>query len=53
MVVTFEPFLSTGANYVLEDVDGWTLKTPDGSLVAQHEHTLIVTRDQPIILTAL
>lgn len=53
MVITFEPFLSTGADYVLEDFDGWTLKTPDGSLVAQHEHTLIVTRHEPIILTSL
>lgn len=50
-VITIEPFLSTGAEYVVEHTDGWTLYTPDRSFVAQHEHTLIITRDQPIILT--
>lgn len=51
LVITIEPFLSLGAEYVLEDLDGWTLRTPDQSLVAQHEHTIVVTKDKPIILT--
>lgn len=50
-VITIEPFLSTGAEYVLEQPDGWTLSVPDQSFVAQHEHTIIITRDQPIIVT--
>lgn len=52
MVITIEPFLSTGAGYVVEQPDGWTLCTPDNSFVAQHEHTIIITKDQPIIVTA-
>lgn len=52
-VITIEPFLSNGAEIVLEDPDGWTLKTPDQSRVAQHEHTIVITKHQPIILTAL
>ena len=28
-----------------------TLKTPDGSLVAQYEHTVIITKGQPILVT--
>jgi methionyl aminopeptidase len=51
LVITIEPFLSTGADYVVEDPDGWTLRTPDGSRVAQHEHTIVITKNKPIILT--
>lgn len=51
VVITVEPFLSTGAGYVVEQSDGWTLCVPDNSFVAQHEHTIVVTKNQPIILT--
>jgi methionyl aminopeptidase len=51
MVIAFEPFISTGADEVIDQDDGWTYKTPDGSLVAQVEHTVIVTKDKPIIIT--
>lgn len=53
MVITIEPFLSTGAGYAVEQSDGWTLSVPDNSYVAQHEHTIIITKNQPIILTAV
>ncbi|GLX70520.1 type I methionyl aminopeptidase [Paenibacillus glycanilyticus] len=53
MVITIEPFLSTGARFVVEQPDGWTLTVPDKSFVAQHEHTIIITKDQPIIVTAV
>lgn len=52
-VMTLEPFLTLGARHVNTMDDGWTLKTADGSLVAQYEHTLIVTKDQPILVTAV
>lgn len=51
LVITIEPFLSTGAEYVVEQSDGWTLRLPDQSLAAQHEHTIIITKNEPIILT--
>lgn len=51
LVITVEPFLTTGATEVFEDEDGWTLRTPDGSVGAQFEHTLIVTRGAPIVVT--
>jgi methionyl aminopeptidase len=51
-VITIEPFLSTGATYVVEQPDGWTLTVQDRSLVAQHEHTIIITEGRPIIVTA-
>jgi methionyl aminopeptidase len=52
LVMTIEPFLTTGARNVVEDDDGWTLRTPDGSVGAQFEHTFVVTRGEPIVLTA-
>lgn len=51
MVIAFEPFISTGAEEVIEMDDGWTFKTEDSSYVAQVEHTVVVTKDKPIILT--
>lgn len=51
-VLAIEPLLTTGATCVETDPDGWTLRTPDGSRVAQFEHTVVVTRDGPLVLTA-
>ena len=51
-VIALETFISTQARYVYEQADGWTLKANDGSFVAQHEHTLLVTDGAPVILTA-
>jgi methionyl aminopeptidase len=53
LVITIEPFLSTGARRVYEDANGWTLRTPDGSLSAQFEHSLVITRGKPLILTTV
>ena len=52
-VITIEPFFSTGADMVVTAKDGWTLRTPDGSLSAQYEHTLVVTGQAPIVITQL
>jgi methionyl aminopeptidase len=51
LVITIEPFLTTGATTVNEDDDGWTLRTPDGSRGAQFEHTLIITKGAPLVVT--
>jgi len=53
LVITIEPFLTTGARETRTLSDGWTLKTMDGSLSAQYEHTIVVTRGQPLVITAL
>lgn len=50
-VVAVETFISTKASYVYENGNGWTYAARDGSFVAQHEHTLIVTDEKPVILT--
>ncbi|NDI34472.1 type I methionyl aminopeptidase [Chengkuizengella sediminis] len=53
LVLAIETFISTGSDYVVEADDRWTLHTPDGSLVAQYEHTIIISNDEPIIVTQL
>jgi methionyl aminopeptidase len=51
LVITIEPFLTTSATMAVEDGDGWTLRSNDGSLGAQFEHTMIVTGGRPIVVT--
>jgi methionyl aminopeptidase len=52
LVLTIEPMITAGSAEPVTDADGWTIRTRDGSLSAHHEHTLVITRDQPLILTA-
>lgn len=51
MVITIEPFLSTKCRLVTESDDGWTLVGRRGNLSAQYEHTMIITRGAPIVVT--
>jgi len=51
MVLAIEPFISVKEQYVEELPDGWTLKTPHNSEVAQFEHTVVVTEGKAMILT--
>lgn len=51
-VVAVETFISTHATIAHQQRDGWTLKANDGSFVAQHEHTIVITDGEPIILTS-
>ncbi len=52
LVLAVEPFLSTRATIAHEADDGWTLHVRDESLVAQLEHTIVVTDGEPLVLTA-
>ncbi|MDH6590276.1 methionyl aminopeptidase [Variovorax sp. TBS-050B] len=51
MVITIEPFLSTKSRIVEETGDGWTLAGVRGNLSAQYEHTMIITKGAPIVVT--
>jgi methionyl aminopeptidase len=50
-VLTIEPFLNTGNGKVDTLEDGWTLRTTDGSISAQYEHTVVITDGKPILTT--
>ncbi len=51
MVITIEPFLSNGATHVDESNDGWTLFTSPKYVSAQYEHTMVITKGQPLVMT--
>ena len=51
MVIALETFISTDADFVYETSDEWTMLAENESYVAQHEHTLLITNDKPIVLT--
>lgn len=50
-VVAIETFISTDSTYAVELNDGWTMVGNKGGYMAQHEHTIMVTDREPIILT--
>ena len=52
LVLTIEPMISAGSGRTVQSGDGWTIRTRDGSLASHHEHTLVITRDRPVVLTA-
>jgi len=52
LVITIEPIVAAGSGALVEDDDGWTIKTADGSCSAHFEHTLVITDAEPIVLTA-
>lgn len=52
MCFTIEPMLNLGTHKtVLDAQDGWTVRTKDGSLSAQFEHTILLTEEGPEVLT--
>jgi methionyl aminopeptidase len=53
LVMTIEPIIAAGAGDVVECDDGWTVRTADGSLSAHAEHTIVITRGRPLVLTAV
>ncbi len=53
MVLAIEPFISSNASFVTEGKNEWAFETSDKSFVAQIEHTVIVTKDGPILTTKI
>ena len=51
MVFTIEPMVNIGEWPTKMDSNGWTARTVDGTLSAQYEHTIAITKDGPVILT--
>ncbi len=51
--IAIEPITTLGDDAIITDKDGWTLRTRDGSLSAQFEHTVLITETGAEILTSL
>ena len=53
MTLAIEPMINMGSKAIKCLPDGWTVKTLDGKLSAHFEHTIAITKGEPIILTKL
>ena len=51
MTLAVEPMVIAGKRDVVQDYDGWTILTKDGSLSAHYENTILITEKEPEILT--
>jgi methionyl aminopeptidase len=52
MVITVEPIIAAGTGRAILADDGWTVRTADHKPSAHYEHTLVITKGAPILLTA-
>jgi methionyl aminopeptidase len=53
MVLAVEPIISAKPARVVEEPDGWTLRTHNGSLAAHYEHTIVIRAGEPLLVTRL
>ena len=53
MTLAIEPMVIQGKPNILELDDGWTIITEDGSLAAHYENTILITENDPEILTII
>jgi methionyl aminopeptidase len=53
MTLAVEPMLNVGSAGTKQLDDGWTVVTEDGKNSAHYENTVLITEDEPIILTLL
>ena len=51
MCLAIEPMVNMGSRHIKTDSDGWTIRTEDGSASAHFEHSILITKFQPRILT--
>ncbi|SCY44883.1 type I methionyl aminopeptidase [Microvirga guangxiensis] len=51
LVFTVEPFLSLGANWATDGDDEWTLLSDPPAPTVQYEHTVVATRNGPLVVT--
>ena len=51
MVIAIEPMVNLGTKNIVQENDGWTIRTRDRKPSAHFEHTIVVRKDKPEILT--
>ena len=52
LVITIEPIIAAGGGRGELQADRWTIRTADGSWSAHYEHTVAITKGEPVLLTA-
>jgi methionyl aminopeptidase len=53
LVLAVEPMISSEPSQLVTEPDGWTIRTSNRSLTAHYEHTIVITRGEPLVLTAV
>ncbi len=53
LVITVEPIIAAGSGRTIVAKDGWTVCTADRRPSAHYEHTLVITKDEPVVVTAI
>ncbi len=53
MVIAIEPIFNLGSRHIVLDKDGYTYRTKDGKPSAHFEHTVLITKGEPEILTVI
>ena len=51
LVLAIEPMVNLGSKNIVQEADGWTIKTKDNKPSAHFEHTIVVRKEQAEILT--
>ena len=51
MAIAIEPMVNQGSDEILLSSNKWTVYTKDGKLSAHYENTVIVTDDEPLVVT--
>ena len=52
LTLALEPWFARTTDRIVYDADGWTIRSADGSRTAHSEHTVAITDDGPLVLTA-
>ncbi|HWF92535.1 MAG TPA: type I methionyl aminopeptidase [Terriglobales bacterium] len=52
LVITVEPIIAAGSGRSVVARDGWTIRTADRQPSAHYEQTIVITKSEPILLTA-
>ena len=51
MILAIEPIINLGKRTIVQQHDGWTIRTADNRPCAHFEHTVAITKDGPKVLT--
>ncbi|MBD1398228.1 type I methionyl aminopeptidase [Pontibacter sp. JH31] len=51
LVLAIEPMINLGTRYVVQEEDGWTIRTRDKKPSAHFEHTVVIRKDKAEVLT--
>lgn len=51
LVLTIEAIIAERPTGIVQDKDGWTLRTHNGCLATHYDHTVIITKGAPLIVT--